>query len=744
MDGNNNLSVQPQKSSPKGLIAFVIAVLILGSAGFVALRNNQGNNPQNPNPQKQGGRPIPTSTILTSPLAPRTLVYGGWTGAGSLVKALDLTSGTNKALALLPTNIKKVTVLSPDQLLYIGKTDDRDHGTQITRYSIADKKEQAVVATADGFGIDDYVISPNKRYLATWEVAFAPGSSVLRGGKSRVYTVDLNNPSAKNLVYDETAGDTPVHYPRAILDNGKVFMDTFLPNGGTGWAYGMSVANFNGSGKQDLAQMKNGTYATQPSLSENGQKLLFAGYDGSNGPGDAVKNGYRQALVTPNTVETLNTNTLVREKLPNLSNANTYTTVHWDKTTGNILYTSISQNTSDNGLFSYNLSAKSAKKVNLSSNESAFVTVLSADKLLAGVPDNSPSSLGNLGEAYSSSYREFSVVDTNTSTLTPLKLSDPLMQYIGLVPTDYFPDTVQVQAQGVQVPSNVTPIDLYSNQNSQKANLQLYTFFLKTNLEPVRKGQQSDPIPTSAPIPTSGGTIPTSVVIPTSGSQPPPSGQACRDLAAAQCQAKGLAVNSHEYNKCFSDTFFAYRQSDACSDSPLYLYGKEGQLVQVQVQTPVSSSTPSYNDGYNVTLLRGGKLLVDGNVYESITYDYTPAVRRLTIPPYGSIVSADKVANTLSSYGRRLGLNEKEISDLVAFGKQHVTSPYAFVSFYDQKRSQDILPLSFTPKPDNYLNVVFYFKLLADKPNFTPIPPVFGKPLERTGFTAVEVSEIVE
>lgn len=77
----------------------------------------------------------------------------------------------------------------------------------------------------------------------------------------------------------------------------------------------MSVASFDGSQKQDLNQMKNGTYGTQPALSPDGTKLVFSGYDGTFGAGDAIKNGYRQALLTPNTVETLGVNSLAREKI---------------------------------------------------------------------------------------------------------------------------------------------------------------------------------------------------------------------------------------------------------------------------------------------------------------------------------------------------------------------------------------------------------------------------------------------
>ncbi len=145
-----------------------------------------------------------------------------------------------------------------------------------------------------------------------------------------------------------------------------------------------------------------------------------------------------------------------------------------------------------------------------------------------------------------------------------------------------------------------------------------------------------------------------------------------------------------------------------------------------------------------MTLSENGGMLVNGKLYGSIEYDYNPGVMKISPPTRGALVTRNGVAKTLTDYANRLGLNEKETSDLVVFGQERVTSPYAYISFFDQKASEQILPLSFSTKPDNYLNVVFYFKLLRNQPNFTVLPPVFGAPLKRTGLTAVEVSELVE
>lgn len=186
------------------------------------------------------------------------------------------------------------------------------------------------------------------------------------------------------------------------------------------------------------------------------------------------------------------------------------------------------------------------------------------------------------------------------------------------------------------------------------------------------------------------------------------------------------------------------KQDDLCYDSPLYLYGKEGQKVDVKVNTPVYNSVPGYNNGYSTTLLGGGNVSINGVNYDSISYDYKPALRRITAPTQGTIVPQKDLAKAVRSYAGKLGLNAKEAVDIVAYAEENVKAPYVFVSFFDHNKSQNILPLSFTPQPDNYQNVVFYFARLKSDPGFTPKSPVFPQPVSRTGLTAIEVSAIVE
>jgi hypothetical protein len=724
-------STSPSSGSPLRWIAFIIVVLVLSTAGFTALRDPQSNGPTDPNQQNQA----PTGQAA-SPIAPNTLVYGTWTNGSSEITAADLSSRKSTSIASLPVAIKKVTVLSPESLLYIDETNTRDHGKQLKVFDIKNKKEKTSIPAASGFGIDDYVVSPNKRYVAIWEVAFANGSEILQGGRSQVYVVDLTNPTQKRLLYNEVAGsDTPIHYPRAVLNDGKVFTDKFIPNdenSGMGWAYGMSVVDFNGNNNKDIDSMAHGTYGTQPFLSPDGKSLVFAGYDGTLGDGKAIRGVVRQALLTPNTVELLDTTTLERTRLENLPNNNIYSSVFWDNLSGNILITLLSKTENQSGLFTYSLSTKALKKITLPDdpqNPYSFIGNATSTISLVGKADDSRASLGNLGEEYAASLTSLFAQDSTTGDLYNIRLNDSLIQYITLLPANYFQNVLGIaHAQGGNpADPNVTIIDLYSDKPTEE-NLQLKTFLMKPELAPVREKQQSTP---ERRLPNLPKTI------------------SCRDLATEQCLAQGHKEDSPGFRSCHQKAWDANRATKGtpeaiCNKSPLYLYGRPGERISVKVQTQVYNDNPSYKGGYNITLQENGKMQVNGQNYTAINYDYRSNLRRITPPTKGTIVNKEGVEEILREYGKKLGLNEKETSDLVASGKRKITSPYAFISFFDHSTSHSILPLSFMPQPDNYLNVVFYFKLLETRPNYSPIPPTFGAQVSRNGLTAIEVSEIVE
>lgn len=736
----------PAKTSSKKILIIIGGLFIVGLSALFAYFLSAGTQTQTSvtNTTETNDSIQPTKvphkdtskTDINNPQAfSKLFVYGSWSGQTSLIKAVELSSNTTTLLASLPSSIKKVSILSAQNLLYIDQTNKRDHGKQIVIYNIKTKSPQGSITAAPGFGIDDYILSPDKKYIAIWEVAFAPNTEILQGGKSRVYAVDLSRPTVKKLLYDETAGPAaPVHYPRAILNNGRVFADKFLPNdpkGGSGWAYGLSVVDFDGTNRQDLSQMQGGTYGTQPSLSSDGKFLVFSGYDGSRGDGNAVSGGYRQALLTPNTVELLDTESFGRQKLPNLDNKNIYSSSEWDVSSGKIILTVVSADSSNTGVYAYNLSTRQLEKISVPSTDKisyGFLTQVTDNTTIIGSQDTNASNLGNLGDNYAFPFTQVALLDNASSKVSFVRLEDTFAQYITVLPGNYFKSVLGIEAQAQTIPKP-TFVDLYSSQNNTKDNQQLYTFMVKTDLLSVRENQQSS-IPGAKP---------------TDNDDAPK----CKDLAAEQCAAQGLsAADGDTYDSCVKtnkNLNKTQKGSGLCSDSPLYLYGPEGQAVTVAIQTPIANAIPSSNNGsYNVILGSNGTFSLNGKVYRSIAYDYIANLKKFEAPNAGTIVKRRDVEHVLTAYAAKFGLNEKETTDLIAAGRQKVTAPYVFISFFDQETSEKLLPIRFTPQPDNYLNVVFYFKNLAEKPNFTPVPPVFPEPVKRTGFTAVEVSEMVE
>lgn len=717
--------------TPKSIGIFLAGILLMGVLVFTALfRSNTNSKSSNNNSNTS-----PDSTSKIGNLAPKTIVYGSWRGENSVILAYDLQTGKNGVIATLPSNIKKVSVLSADSLLYISNTDARDHGTEIVKYNITTKQTTPVLTASSGYVIDDYMLSPNKQYIATWEIQPNLQSGILLNGKSRVYTAKLDN-QQKNLIYNEDATlHNPVRYPRAILDNGTVFMDRFLPNSSAGWAYGMSVSNFNGTQRQDIPSMINGTYGTQPIMSPNGSSLLFAGYNGAFGPGDAVKNGFRQALLTPNTIELLDTTTLQRKTLANLSANAYYPYLAWDSDTSLVYYT-LDQSRDLNGLYTFDLNTQ--QKAKIPSNTSRyFVSSVSDSLLLLGDKNTSSSALGNLGSTYESQYTKLTLLNSKSQIATDLSLDSILIQMIAVLPSHYFADS-SYESPGPIVGSN--------NGN----NLQLGQMVLKTQLEDTREEEQQDPVVTEPPTPTIAPTRtqsktpqdrPHSDPKPTSA--PKEDTIDCQSMAREMCEQQYPDdINAKGY--CIDSTKPQLKQSGQCNASPLYLYSNKDISVDISIYTPISQENFSHSQGsFTASVQKNGTFYVQNQMLNSAKFDYISAIRKITPPQRGMVIAKKDIEKSLRFFASQLGLNTQETTDLIRSGKSKITAPYAFISFFDHATSHVILPITFNPQPDVYRNIVFYFKNLEKPLNYTPELPKFEK-IKRQGFTAVEISELVE
>ncbi len=424
------------------LILLIIIAVIFGLSG-----RKSSNGTVMPTPTKaQSGGEVKATPVTRDPDDPqKMMIYGTWTGQTTVVRGVDIGSSESLNIATLPLEVKKISVLSSQNLMYIDQVDTKELGRRITIYNLKTKTSSQSIPASSGYGIEDYALSPDKKYITIWEVQFGSTTQSLLGGKSRIYAIDLSRPTVKNILYDETVSTTiPIHYPIGILNNGTVFADTLIPSGTNGskdWAYGMSVVDFDGTNKRDIESMKKGTYGTQPALSPDGKYLLFAGYDGSKGNDPAG----RQAIMTPNTIDVLNTESLKRFTLPNLSSTNTYPTVSWESQTGRIFFAQFSLDTQKTNSFSYDLGKQKPTEIVIpieGDSRYGYVEQLNDAKALIGAQDLDPSNLGNLGNAPAYAYTQLALLDVQTSKVNFVSVQDAFVQYITVLPTTYFKSTL--------------------------------------------------------------------------------------------------------------------------------------------------------------------------------------------------------------------------------------------------------------------------------------------------------------
>ena len=377
-------------------------------------------------------------------------VYGTWTAQTSAIRAIDLNNEKTYQIATLPLNIRKISLLNSETLLYIDQTDQRNNGRRISLYNIYDKSITTSIYADSGNTIYDYFLSADKKYLVLWEMRnISSPEEIYENGRSQIYSVDLTNASIKNTIYDETIKPTiPIHYPRGITNSGTIFTDSFIPDTTLSmpknWGYGLSMVDVDGTNKKDIGAVSDGTYGLQPIMSPDGKYLLFAGYDGFMGDGKNSVNGTRQALKTPNVLELLNTQTQRRFPLPNVD-SNIYTRISWDQVTNTVTADIQSETDKELRTILYDLESQSSQQITLPKEDDiqyTYISQLPEGKLLMGIPDTKSTSLGTLGNQPQLAYTSLAVKDTKDK-ITKLPVKDYFLQYITILPEDFFKSRLQ-------------------------------------------------------------------------------------------------------------------------------------------------------------------------------------------------------------------------------------------------------------------------------------------------------------
>ncbi len=662
----------------------------------------------------------------TNKLIDGTVVYGYWTDKSSVITAFDLSTQKEAILATLPNNVKHIKILDNKSFLYINNTDQHDYGKELIKRDLNNNSDNSVIIADSGFGIDDYAVSQNGQFVALWMVGNSSKSTQFSGSPSRVYAVNMTT-REKHLIYDESSSDgQTVHYPIAITNNGQLFTDRFLPNSGAGWGYGMSVSDFLGTSKKDIDSMKNGTYSTQPDVSPNGTTLAFAGYDGTDGTVNVE--GFRKALIAPNTVETFNLANQTRTRIDTGLKNVIYPSVKWDQITSNLIFQSIEQERlAVTGLtYMVNINNNFISKIEDAPNLN-FYGFLNSNTYLLGQQFQDDSGIGNLGAKYSPGINKFYIKTSNTANQVQLPINKAPIQFIKVTRSAYFSDVEKKE----------------KNIISSARQLQLQTFEVKPTLGPHRITQQSDP---------------PNVI--TKGSEPPTEEFRCSRQILAMCREiiDNLKKDPNYYDKYINgginpashaatfdscvQTMKHFQEGDPiCMDSPLYLYGTNGTKVKVAIDTAISNPNISIINNTFSAVLNNSQIEIGENTVDSVSFDYTSRIRRLLPPSSGFIFAKVNLTDGIKEIASKFGFNSRETFDILNFASS-INSNYLFVSFYDHATSQNILPLYFDPIPDNYRNIVFYFKKLDGKPSRMPLVPEIV-PVKRGGLTAIEISYIL-
>ncbi len=338
-----------------------------------------------------------------------------------------------------------------------------------------------------------------------------------------------------------------------------------------------------------------------------------------------------------------------------------------------------------------------------------------------------------------------------------------ILLFIIIVASIFLVGTITPENQ-IPTPTGSSVVIVKPSPDAAKNDLQLYTF----------QGITVTPAPTSIP------TIPFTPIMPTVVHLVPPTSTPNGSPQTPGCGTGfiGQKTGTGPNGCCVMDGP-ANSASDCCPGVPLgsgstcqsdngvtkcidssqvpawcdakpviYLYPIKKTLVNVSLTVPgtIPVSIPHYpSDGWeNIEAYPDGHFIYQGNSYNELFYE--SSISKTTLPDSGIVTSISSMTTTLTTLATKLGLNERETNELVAYWMPRLNalnSPYFVVSIFSPEAKQIIDKITINPKPDTMIEFIMYFKPLANpvvikQLQLPPTPPV------RQGFTAVEWGGIID
>jgi hypothetical protein len=174
----------------------------------------------------------------------------------------------------------------------------------------------------------------------------------------------------------------------------------------------------------------------------------------------------------------------------------------------------------------------------------------------------------------------------------------------------------------------------------------------------------------------------------------------------------------------------------------IYLYSHVELDVSIRIGdgATVTTSWPSYREGWNVRALASGRVIdrATGTEHGSLFWEGASDLEGTAIDE-GFVLARDDVEAFLDEKLAALGLNAREARDFAEFWRPVLEStPYVLVRFLPENEIEARYPLEIEPRPDTLLRV-HLDSVPLDAPIHVP-PQTLEVPPARHGFVVVEWS----
>ncbi len=163
---------------------------------------------------------------------------------------------------------------------------------------------------------------------------------------------------------------------------------------------------------------------------------------------------------------------------------------------------------------------------------------------------------------------------------------------------------------------------------------------------------------------------------------------------------------------------FVYEWWTPACKPALYLYPAKPTELSVRVlpRGRITQSIPEHKNGWRVLAFPGGTIKeIGGQLYPYLYYE--AEIEKVKVPQEGFMVRKDDLTNFFDQVLPILGLNLKESTDFKEYWLPKLSEEEKwFVGLVPEEEVNQVEPVEFSVKPDNFLRIRFYFEALDNQP----------------------------